>query len=109
MLKSGEDSEAAIAFLPANDAFGMMDCALLEMDSRGWLGRYGLCNVVHDAVWFHCGRELANECLHNAVGVMTAPSKVLVDPVVAPEGLWCGCEAMMGESLGKDDMRKVKV
>jgi uracil-DNA glycosylase family 4 len=122
-MRPGKDSEAAIAFRPANNAFGMIKEEMLELDGRpGWgasdeeilvyeearekwsedelrersmMVRYGFVNQIHDALVFDCPNDMVEECLENVVGVMQSPSKVLIDPVVAPRGLVCGVEAMV--------------
>ncbi len=50
----GDDAEACIAFLPANDAFGHIKDAMLRLEGLGWNERArlinqmkGLCQGVH--------------------------------------------------------------
>jgi len=98
----GEQAEAAIAFLPANDAFGRIKEALLELDSvSGLLERFGFINTVHDSLLFECPDALVEECVASVLPVMEAPSEVLVDPVIAPEGLKCEVGVSMGKSWDK--------
>jgi DNA polymerase I-like protein with 3'-5' exonuclease and polymerase domains len=106
LVQGGEESEAAIAFLPANDAFGTIKDAILEMDTKGLLERYGFCNTVHDSLLFECPKTLAEECIATIRPIMEAPSKILVDPVVAPDGL--ACEVSFSVSKSWDRMEEVK-
>jgi hypothetical protein len=108
----GEDSEAAIAFLPANNAFGHKhDClwAMEEdrsMNDRGLLERYGWCNDEHDGLKFHCQERLAEECMWKVKEHMEVRSKVLVNEV-APDGLWCGVEMTVGRNWR--DMEEIRL
>lgn len=96
---AGKGAEKAKAFLPANDAHGMLRWKLLEMHKRGWLERYELVNIVHDAVVFHPKEELAEECVHQVGRFMLEPVMQLADEVVAPGGFACGAEASIGKTL----------
>jgi hypothetical protein len=102
----GADSEAAIAFLPANDAFGMIRETILRLEARGLCERFGFVNTIHDSLMFHCRKDRAEECIGEALFEMESPSLVLRDPIVAPEGFTCGAEAQMG--LNWRDMKEVK-
>lgn len=82
----GDDSEAAIAFLPANDAFGEIKDRMLELEERGLLARYNLINQIHDALVFECPLALEEEARTVVPAVMSAPSKILVNSI-CPAGL----------------------
>ncbi len=97
----GDDGEACIAFLPANDAHGHMKDAMLTIAERGWDERYRLINQIHDALLFECPDELVEECIWNVKGVMERPSEILIDPDVAPEGLWIEVSASVGINWAK--------
>lgn len=103
---NGSQAEQAKAFLPANHAHGMMRMKLLEMMRWGWLHRYGLVNIPHDALWFHCLKELASECIEKVREWMKAPVIILRDEVMCPGGFVCGVDAHIGPSLG--EMEKVQ-
>jgi len=105
--KYGTDAEAAISHFVQNDAFGMMRDVMLEMYEKGWDERYGLSNQIHDSLVFDCPSNLVDECIANIKPLMERPSPVLVDPVVAPEGLWCQVEVSVGKSLGA--MEEIKL
>lgn len=99
LLKPGDDHESCIAFLPANDAFGMIRSRMVELHREGLDDRFGLMNQIHDSLVFDCSGELVEECLHEVRARLQAPSAVLVDPDVAPGGLWCAVEAKVGQDL----------
>jgi uracil-DNA glycosylase family 4 len=99
----GADAEAAIAFLPSNDAFGRKDDAMLDCEERGWNERYELFNDNHDNLLFECPDPLVEECAHNVRALMEEPSRVLVNEV-APEGLAFGVDVKVGPNWA--EMRK---
>jgi hypothetical protein len=107
LLTPGDDGEAAIAFLPANDAFGMIRSRMVEVGESGLDDKFGLINNIHDSLVFDCRGEHKEECLWKIKNIMERPSEVLVDPEVAPGGLWCQVEAKIGDNLR--DMREVKI
>jgi uracil-DNA glycosylase family 4 len=94
----GEDAEKAIAFLPANDAFGHIKDCILRLEERGLLERYGFINQIHDSLMFEPRSSLVDECLLEVAAEMEAPSDVLRHPDVAPHGLAFGIEASLGDS-----------
>lgn len=98
LLVNGDQAEQAIAFLPANLAFGMMRQQAVEMDKLGLDERYGLVNNVHDSWKFCCPDPLVEECLHTVKGIMEAKCPVLKDPIVAPDGLWCAVSCSVGQN-----------
>lgn len=93
----GDDSEAAIAFLPANDAHGHLKDVALRLDERGLLDRYHWINTIHDALLFEPEDALVEECVHVVKEELERPSEILVDPEMAPGGLWIEAEASVGE------------
>lgn len=95
----GEDSEAAIAFLPANDAFGHIRTNMVTLRAQGLDEQYGLMNNVHDDLRFHAPDQWVEECVHRVGEIMRAPSAMLMDPVVAPRGLICDVEVSVGPHL----------
>lgn len=98
--RSGADSEKVIAYLPANDAFGVIKDVMLKIDARGWAEKYNLLTQTHDDLLFECPDGLVDECMTNVKGVMEAPCKVLTHPVLAPEGLWCEVSVKVGRDWG---------
>jgi hypothetical protein len=101
----GDDSEAAVAFLPANDAFCHIKDAMLRLDATGALQRFGLINQIHDALMFECPDHLLDECIVSVKGEMERPSDILINPI-APDGL----SVEVGVSCGKswEKMAEVK-
>jgi DNA polymerase I-like protein with 3'-5' exonuclease and polymerase domains len=83
----GDDSEAAIAFLPANDAFGEIKDRMLVIAGEGLDERYGMVNNVHDSLLFECHNRLVEEAIPRIKLIMEARSEILISPVVAPQGL----------------------
>lgn len=99
-LVHGDQAEEAIAFLPANTAFGMMRQQSREMGTKGLDERYGLVNNVHDSWKFVCPDALVDECLHTVKPLMEAPCPTLKSPM-APDGLWCAVACSVGQNNGK--------
>jgi len=110
---NGEQSEQAIAFLPANDAFGHIKDAMLRLGlneeglwdedryRQSWLGRSGFCNTIHDSLMFVMPDAIADQAIPEIYNEMTKPSEVLVDPEVAPTGLVCDVEVSVGQTWKK--------
>lgn len=94
--RGGRDAEKAKAFLPANDAHYMLRFKLLKMEEWGWLDRFGLINVIHDAVLFECPVGMVDECVQLVGNWLQEPVAVLADEVVAPGGFFCAAEASVG-------------
>lgn len=92
----GEDSEAAIAFLPANDAFGEMRDRMIEIYEKGLDKRYGMINNIHDSLLFECPNALVEEAAGTIKAIMERPSTVLLDPRVAPNGLFVEVDVQAG-------------
>jgi DNA polymerase I-like protein with 3'-5' exonuclease and polymerase domains len=97
-LVHGEQAEQAIAFLPANIAFGHKKEAMLTLSALGLDEKYGLINEIHDALLFCCPEGLVPECCQTVQEIMEAPSKVLIDPEVAPGGLSVKVDVMVGNN-----------
>jgi uracil-DNA glycosylase len=93
----GAQAEQAMAFLPANDAFGHKKEAMLTLRSLGLDEKYGLINEIHDSLVFCCLDRFAEECCYDVKRIMEAPSKVLVSPEV-PDGLAVEVEIKMGRN-----------
>jgi hypothetical protein len=97
----GEQAEQAVAFLPASHAFGHVRDNILSIRAQGWDERFGLINSIHDSLLFHCPLELRDECMALVKAELMKPSKVLIYPAMAPEGLWVGVDAASGDSLAE--------
>lgn len=95
---SGEEGESAIAFLPANSAFGEIKDKMLLLEEAGFNEKYRLINQIHDSLVMEVPRKLVDNCIADVSEVLERPSMVLIDPDVAPGGLRCGWEAMVGNN-----------
>lgn len=93
---SGKDAEKASAYLPSSNAHFMLRDKLIKMNNFDWLDQYGLINVIHDAILFHCPNELVDECVHNVKTTMEFPVREMEDAEVASGGFHCAAEAMVG-------------
>ena len=102
----GKDAEKATAYLPSSNAHFMLRDKLLQMEQRGWLSNYGLSNVIHDAVLFHCPDNLVEQCVSDVMGLLQAPVLQMACKVVAPEGFVCAAEASVGSDWS--NMEEVK-
>jgi uracil-DNA glycosylase family 4 len=98
---AGEEAEAAIAWKPANYAYGHAKEVVLDCQERGYLETYRLVNWVHDELRFECPVHLVDSCIADVSRAMEARSRILVDPVVAPLGLACGVEASVGPNVAE--------
>jgi len=96
-LDSGRDSEAAIAFLPANAAFGKVREAMIDLRKEGLDRKYGLNNTVHDSLVFDCPNEYVDEAVHTVKAIMERPASVLTHPTICPDGLVIGVEVSVGD------------
>lgn len=101
LVKQGDDAEACIAFLPANDAFGTIRASMIRIEERGLGEKFGMINTIHDSLVFDCPKRWEEECLWTIREEMERPNPYLVDAKVAPEGLSCQVEAKLGPSLSE--------
>lgn len=113
MMVSGEDAEKAIAYLPANDAFGHMreSMVMLQQEGQQEIGmneKFGLINNIHDALIFDCPKKFEFECMWEVKKILEHKSEVLTHPVVAPDGFWCEADVMIGRENWAE-MEKVKL
>jgi hypothetical protein len=95
-MKPGEQAEEAVAFLPASLAFGDMRELMKEVARRGLDEKWEQVNTVHDSLVCLVEPEKLEEHCAEMYPVLTAPSKVLVDPELAAEGLVVDVEANAG-------------
>lgn len=105
--KSGDDAERAIAFNPANCAFGKVREAMIDLAKEELDEKYGMVNTVHDSLVFNCPKVYVEEALHKVREIMERPASVLVHAKVAPNGLSCAVEASVGEDWG--NLEEVKL
>lgn len=104
-MRNGSEAEAAMAFLPSNDAHGMLREVLLSLERDSLLEKFGFILPYHDALWFHCRKSLLEECIVTVKNLMEAPSPILVNSEVAPEGFSCSVDVKFGPNLGKTSMK----
>lgn len=112
----GPDSEKAVAFAPANDAFGHVRDTIIWLDTQrcpktelSWAEKFGLVNNIHDSLEFHCPDEYVEECLDLVARLMQRKNRILSGPA-APDGLWCGAEADVSEvNEGMHTSKEVKI
>lgn len=112
----GEDSEKAVAFEPANDAFGHVRDTIVWLHTQlcprtelTWADKFGLVNNVHDSLENHCPVEHTDECVDLLARLAQRRNLMLVD-VAAPDGLWCGAEMEVGEpGEGMDTLQEIKI
>jgi DNA polymerase I-like protein with 3'-5' exonuclease and polymerase domains len=83
----GDDHEAALSFFIQNDAHGELKDRIITIAEKGLDERFNLLNCIHDSLIFECPLDLVDECVYTVKSIMEAPSTVLIDPVVAPNGL----------------------
>jgi hypothetical protein len=95
----GDQAEAAIAFLPASNAFGMIRWGMLRLKELCLLTKYRLINTKHDSLKFDCPDELVEECKAQVIPIIQAPCPIMIYPnVTGPEGLSVEVEAQVGKS-----------
>lgn len=99
-MMGGEQAEAAIAFLPAANAFGYMRDAQLRCEELGYLDRFEMVNSVYDSLQLHVLAKDVEEAIRLIVPILEAPSKVLVYPI-CPDGLSVEAEASVGSNLAE--------
>jgi hypothetical protein len=115
----GDDFEAAVAFLPSNDAFGMIKEEMLRLagyrsseksilisdkQSEDLLAKYNFINQIHDSLIFHPLIEDVDRCLEDSLRIMREPCPTLYRPGMenegvsawTPEGLFVDVEAVVG-------------
>jgi hypothetical protein len=92
----GDQAEQAISFWLSNIAFGHIREAMKELERRGFNERYNFFNSIHDSFMFTFDEKLLDEHICDVHPVLVAPSKVLRNPRVAPDGLHIDVEASWG-------------
>lgn len=92
----GDQAEEAVAFLPANIAFGNIRETMKSLAWWGFDSLYGLVNNVHDSFVFCFPEEWLERHVKDVYPVLTAPSKVLRHPTIAPDGLVIDVEGNVG-------------
>lgn len=95
----GEQSEAAVSYLPSANAFGMLRTAALEIRRLKLDDRYWAINSTHDNLLFDCPLHLAEECKEVITEIMQRPNPLMVyKGVTSAEGLSVEAECKMGRN-----------
>ena len=105
--KPGEQAEEAVAFLPASLAFGDMRELMKEVARRGLDEKWEQVNTVHDSLVYLVEPSRLEEHCAEMYPVLSAPSKVLVDPDLAPGGLVVDVDCMAGANWA--EMKEVEL
>lgn len=103
----GDQAEQAVSFRHMNVAHCHLRVAMKELEARGLNERYGLCNTVHDQVFFHFREDLMDEHIRDVQPVLELPSPILRHPTIAPDGLVINVECSAGPNWR--DMHEVKL
>lgn len=90
------DPNQVLAFWVANPAHCTIQDAVIRLDERGALEQYGAVNLMHDAIWWCCPEQLAEECIAVAHEEMERPSDVLVNSLGA---FTCAADAKIGADM----------
>lgn len=105
--KDGTDAEAAIAYLPANHAFGikkekMRDLWEYEEDGiiKNKVQEYGLINEIHDDLLWEIDEDKLEEASLVIKSVMERPAKYIRTPL-CPQGLICKVSMEYGKNWAK--------
>jgi DNA polymerase I-like protein with 3'-5' exonuclease and polymerase domains len=73
---------------------------MLRLEAQGWNERAQLINQLHDALMFHVPDTLMDQAIPAIRAEMELKSDILVDPVVAPDGLWIETSVSVGRNWG---------
>lgn len=103
----GDQGEEAISFWLSNIAFGHIREGLKAVDRAGVAEKYGLCNNVHDSLMFHFPESMLEKHIADVYPILSAPSKILIHPTIAPEGLYIDVECNVGRNWA--EMEEVAV
>jgi uracil-DNA glycosylase family 4 len=102
----GQDSEKALAYLPASNAHGLFRKKMREAAEWGWLEKYELILFPHDAWILHPPKELADECIENIKRHLESPVMELANPMLCPSGFSCSVDVSIGDSMA--EMEEIK-
>lgn len=98
----GDQGEAAVAFLPASNAFGMIRWVMLNMKEAGLMEKYQLINTTHDSLKFNCPDALVEECIPAVTAFMESPCPSMVYPGVTDAlGLSVEADSATGKSVAE--------
>lgn len=101
-MVGGDQAEAAIAFKPAANAFGMIRWAMLKLREKGLDERYNLINTIHDSLTLHPLKGEAGEAIAAYIPIMEANCPMMIYPgVTSAEGLSVEVDSGMGDSMAE--------
>jgi uracil-DNA glycosylase family 4 len=106
-MKPGDQFNAAMAFRVQSEAHGALREKFKRLRVEGMDTRFGLCNTIHDSATFCYRKELRGEMLTGVGRILAEPSKVLVHPTLAPNGLTVGVECAIGPNMA--ELEEVKL
>lgn len=92
------DVNQAMAFWVASPAHCVIQDAVMRLDERGALAKYGACNLMHDALWWCCPEQLADECVAVAHEEFERASDVLVNSLGK---FHCAADAKWGPHMAE--------
>jgi hypothetical protein len=107
--KDGSSSNEAIAYNPANDAFGKKKEAMRDFwdyNGENLVKKYRLINEIHDDLMWEIEDSLLYEAIPIIKSVMESPARYLKNNL-CPDGLITGVEIKIGKTWA--DMKKVKI
>jgi hypothetical protein len=112
----GLDWDKAISYYPQANAFGYKKWCYNRLESDyqegSLLDKYGLCNDLHDSLFFHCPASLEEECMYMAKLEMERPSTVLLIPEHVQDRFGTGLSVEVECKLSRTtwrEMEEVKV
>lgn len=107
--RDGDSANEAVAYCPANDAFGKKKEAMRdfwEHPNGNLCKAFGLINEIHDDLMWEIEDSIVNEALPIIKEVMERPARYLKNSLV-PDGLITKVEIKMGKNWA--DMEEVKI
>lgn len=102
--ENSEDWERCIAYIPASSAHGHMREVMRALHYDGWAEKFGLINVVHDSLVWHCPESHREEACSVMKRYMQAQSSILINPDGSP--FYCAVDTKVGLNLA--DMEEMK-
>lgn len=106
-MRPGDQYNAAMAFRVQNEAHGELREMFKALRRAGLDEKYGLVNTIHDSITLCYRKELRDEMVREVHPILEMPSKVLVHPKLAPQGLVVGVECTVGKNMA--DLVEVKL
>lgn len=93
----GQQVKEAIAFLPANNAFGKKKEAMRDMEELGLLEKWRLVLDNHDELLFECPDEFVDECVIEGSRIMSSPTRHIITDRF-PNGINCPTGTKVGKN-----------